>query len=231
MASRTDRFIDGKFSARINPKDGFVVSKCKEARARRVLEFLVPLLYLEKPTRVTITVENTIFGALYGKRPIGWGQVVKDVVQRLFAEMSKSKATPICPFIFHIYHIHEVLLSAEKKEYRIAKALLKHNVELEEEENPEDSEDSDPESLSSKETQEIQRQEFARLKKSSSNKRVSPIAKDLVAKLKTPTPLEGPDRNYQVIAHNLKEIQERKHAQGELIRALCKKLKNVKPEG
>ena len=29
MASRTDRFIDDKFSTRVNPKDGFVVADCK----------------------------------------------------------------------------------------------------------------------------------------------------------------------------------------------------------
>ena len=44
-------------------------------------------------------------------------------------------------------------------------------------------------------------------------------------------PLKGPNRNYQVIAHNLKEIRERKHTQGDPIRALCKKLGNVQPEG
>ena len=70
MASRTNRFIDGKFSARVNPKDGFAVADCKEARTRRVLEFLVPLLYPEKPTKVTITVGNTIFGALSGERRV-----------------------------------------------------------------------------------------------------------------------------------------------------------------
>ena len=32
--------------------------------------------------------------------------------------MKKSKATPICPYIFHLYHSHEFLLPAEKKEYR-----------------------------------------------------------------------------------------------------------------
>ena len=203
MVSRTDHFIDDKFSARVNPEDGFAVSECKEARARRVLEFLVPLLYSEKPTRVTITVENTIFEALSEERLVDLGQVVKDVVQRLFAEMGKSKATLICPFIFHMYHTHEVLLPAKKKEYRIAEALLKHNVEPEEEEedpkdpeDPKDSEDSNRESLSSKEIREIQKQEFSHLKKSPRNKRVSPTAKDPVAKRKTPTPLEGPDRNY-----------------------------------
>ena len=112
MASRTDRFIDGKFLARVNPKDGFAIADCKEARARRVLEFLVPFLYPEKPTRVTIAVGNTIFGALSRERPIDWGLVVKDLVQRLFSGMGKSKATPICPYVFHLYHSHEVLLPA-----------------------------------------------------------------------------------------------------------------------
>ena len=236
MASRMDRFIDGKFSALVNPKDGFAVAECKEARARRVLEFLVPLLYPEKPTRVIITVGNTIFGALSGERHVDWGQVVKDVVQPLFSGMGKSKATPICPYVFHMYHAHEVLFPAEKKEYQIKEALLKHNVELEEEEDPEDpeepedSEDSNHESLSSKEIQEIQKQEFARMKKSPRNKRVSPTTKEPVAKRKTSIPLEGLDWNYQVITQNLKEIREREHAQGDLIRALCKKLGNVQPE-
>ena len=70
MASRTDRFIDRMFSGRVNPKDGYAVADCKDPRVKRVLEFLVPLLYLEKPTRVTITVGNTIFGALSGERPV-----------------------------------------------------------------------------------------------------------------------------------------------------------------
>ena len=80
MASQTDRFIDGMFSDRVNPKDGYAVVDCKDPRVKRVLEFLVPLLYPEKPTRVTITVGNTVFGALSGERPVDLGIVVKDLV-------------------------------------------------------------------------------------------------------------------------------------------------------
>ena len=36
MASRTDRFIDGMFSGRVNPKDGYVVVDCKDPRVKRV---------------------------------------------------------------------------------------------------------------------------------------------------------------------------------------------------
>ena len=141
MASRTDRFIDGKFSGWVNPKDGYAVVDCKKPRTRRVLEFQVLLLYPEKPTRVTITVGNTIFGALSGERLVDWGIVVKDLVQRLLSGMGRSKATPIYPYVFHLYHSHELLLPAEKKEYRIKEALLRHNVESEGEEDPEDPED------------------------------------------------------------------------------------------
>ena len=147
--------------------------------------------------------------------------------------MDKSKAIPICPYVFHMYHTHEVLLPAEKKEYWIAEVCLKHNVEPKEEkdsEDPEASEDSEGESLSSKEIQEIQRQDFSRMKKSPRNKRGLLAAKDPVERRKTPTLLEGAERNYQAIANNFKEIRDREHTQGVLIRALCKKLENVKLE-
>ena len=221
MASRTDRFIDGMFSGRVNPKDGYAVADCKDPRVKRVLEFLVPLLYLEKPTRVTITIRNTIFRALSGERLVDWGIVVKDLVQRLLSGMDKSKATPICPYIFHLYHSHELLLPAEKKEYRIQEALVKHNVESEEDEDPanpansdeeESSDDSDEcESLTPSEIREIQKQEAARLKKSPMNKRKQPPAsKDPVSsKRKSPAPVDVAERSYQTIATACREIQAR----------------------
>ena len=242
MASWTDRFIDGKFSGWVNPKDGYAVVDCKEPRAKRVLEFLVPLLYLEKPTRVTITVGNTIFGALSGERSVDWGIVVKDLVQRLLSGMEKSKATSICPYVFHLYHLHKLLLPAEKKEYRIKEALLKHNVKSEGEEDPESpvnpdeeesSDDLECESLSSGEIREIQKQDAARLKKSPLNKRKQPpAAKEPVAnKRRSPPPLEGPDRSYQVIVHVMKDIREREREQQGLIWAMCAKLGNVQLDG
>ena len=66
------------------------------------------------------------------------------------------------------------------------------------------------------------------MKKSLRNKRGSPAAKNSVERRKTPTLLEGAEQNYQAIANNLKEIRDREHAQGELIRAQCKKLGNIK---
>ena len=64
MAGRTNKFIDGKFSTSINLKDGHAVNDCVDPREKRVLEFVMPILYPERPSKVTLTIGNTIFGAL-----------------------------------------------------------------------------------------------------------------------------------------------------------------------
>ena len=52
-----------------------------------------------------------------------------------------------------------------------------------------------------------------------------------MTKRKSPPPLEGLDRSFQLIAYAFKDIRERKREREGLIRALCKRLGNVQPEG
>ena len=156
--------------------------------------------------------------------------------------MGKSKATPICPYIFHLYHSHELLLLAEKKEYRIKEALLKHNVDSEEKrdpdspENPDEEDSSDDsnecESLTPSEIREIQKQEAARLKKSPINKRKQPPApKDPVSnKRKSLAPVDAAERSYQTIAVACREIRAREREREALIQEVCKRLGNVHPD-
>ena len=74
--SRTDKFLGGKFWDLVNPKDGFAVADCKDIQAKKVLEFLILILYLEKPIRVTVTVGNNIFEALLGEQKVDWGIIL-----------------------------------------------------------------------------------------------------------------------------------------------------------
>ena len=69
---RIDKRIDGKFDSSINTKDGNAMSDCVDPRKRRVLEFIVLILYLEKPSKVTKEIENTIFGALAREYKMSW---------------------------------------------------------------------------------------------------------------------------------------------------------------
>ena len=62
--------MDGKFSHQVDPKDGYPVRDSRDAKHHRLLEFVVPITHLDNPTRVTIMIANTIFGALDEYRPV-----------------------------------------------------------------------------------------------------------------------------------------------------------------
>ena len=127
FASRTDKFIGGKFRNAANPKDAFAIADCEDSRAKRVLEFLVPILYPEKPTRVTVTVGNTVFGALLGERKVDWGILLQSVVAKLVDGVRKFKATPIGPYLFHLYMGQELLNGEEMVTYEIGLDLVKYD--------------------------------------------------------------------------------------------------------
>ena len=104
------------------------MSDCRVDRNRRLLEFLIPIVHPDKPTRVTITIGNTIFGALDGGREVDWGVVFRDMVQRLAKRVGKPKPTPICPFLFHIYEGQGLLTAEEELDYRTAKEMAGYRI-------------------------------------------------------------------------------------------------------
>ena len=137
LANWTNLYIEGKFRNDADPKDGFPVRDCKDSRERRLLEFLVPIVHPNKPTRVTRTIGNTIFGALSGDRPVDWGKVFSELVQWLVEAAGKAKPTPICPFLYHLYKCKGLLTEEEETDYTTAKELNRYRI------SPEQDEDSD----------------------------------------------------------------------------------------
>ena len=97
MANWTDQYIEGKFRSEADLKDGFPVRECRDPRERRLLEFVVPIVHPDKPTRVTRTIGNTIFGAISGERPVDWALIFMELVNWLVGGAGKTKPTPICP--------------------------------------------------------------------------------------------------------------------------------------
>ena len=98
LSKRTEGHHEGRFMHQVDPKDGYSVSDCRVDRYRRLLEFMIPIVHPDKPTRVTITIGNTIFGVLDGGREVDWGVVFRDMVQRLAKGVGKPKPTPFAPF-------------------------------------------------------------------------------------------------------------------------------------
>ena len=105
-----------------------------DPRERRLLEFIVPIMHPNKPTRVTRTIGNTIFGALSGDRPVDWGKVFCELVQQLVGGAGKAKPTPICPFMYHLYECKGLLTKEEETDYTTAKELNRYEIPLERDE-------------------------------------------------------------------------------------------------
>jgi hypothetical protein len=76
-------------------------------------------VYPEKPNRITVTWGNTIFGALNGGRKVKWARIITNLVIQLAAKVGKSRASPICPFLYHLYERKELLKPEEEKSWRI----------------------------------------------------------------------------------------------------------------
>ena len=128
MANRTDQYVEGKFLHDVDPKDGFLVRECRDARKRRLLEFLVPIVHPDKPTRVTRTLGNTIFGAISGEKSVDWVRIFTELVNQLVGGASKSKPTSICPFLYHLYESKGLLMEDEEIDYRAAQELTRYRI-------------------------------------------------------------------------------------------------------
>ena len=150
-----DKFVVGKFSTHITPKDGFAIVECEDPREKRVLEFIVPILYPEKPTRITMTLSNTIFGAFFGVRKVSWGLVMQELVGKLVSRLEKWKPSPISPYLFHLYSNFECLREGEASMLDTTRAMLEFVIAPEVQLDTKD-EDSDRELLNSEEQRRFQ---------------------------------------------------------------------------
>jgi hypothetical protein len=126
LAGRKDEYVKECFKDLPNPKDGYSINNCKDPRHRRLLTFLIPIVYLEKPNRITITWGNTIFGALNGGRKVNWARVITTLVVQLATRVGKSRASPIYPFLYHLYERKELLRPEEEKAWKIQEGMLKY---------------------------------------------------------------------------------------------------------
>ena len=123
-AGRTRTWIDGKFKTTINPKDGHAVKDCIDPRKKRVLQFVIPIFYPEKPGRVRKEIGNMVFGALSGEYKVSWGQVIHEVVDKLVSVLGKRKPTPVSPYLFYLYNKFECLRREEMQQIEVARECL-----------------------------------------------------------------------------------------------------------
>jgi hypothetical protein len=126
LAGRKDEYVKDCFKELPNPKDGYDIEDCTDPRHRRLLAFLAPIVYPDKPNRITITLGNTIFGALIGGRKVNWARIITNLVIQLASRVDKTRASSIYPFLYHLYERKELLKPEEERTWKIQEGMMKY---------------------------------------------------------------------------------------------------------
>ena len=132
-ASRKDTFYAGKFRGDNDPKEGFHPGNCQSKRERKVLEFLMSIMNPEKPKHISLTLANTLFGALSGSMPVNWGLLIHEVVAKALPHVGK-KPSFLSPFLYHLYHLYHqynMLVPDEEDEMKIAAEEVTYKLQPE----------------------------------------------------------------------------------------------------
>jgi hypothetical protein len=202
-----------------SPKDGYSIDDCKDPRHRRLLAFLIPIVYSEKPNRITVTWGNTIFGALNGGRKVNWARVITILVVQLAARVGKSRATPICPFLYHLYERKELLRPEEEKAWKIQEGMLKYGESGSEDEagSTSESDDKEDDEEEEEETQVLLNRPPKRPRQEDKTEQAGAT---LIPKLEGPSLSLSKDR-LQSICNALGEMQAEHDRRGELLMEAC----------
>jgi hypothetical protein len=220
LARRKDEYVKECFKDLPNPKDGYSIDDCKDPRHRRLLAFLVPIVYPEKPNRITVTWGNMIFGPLNGGRKVNWARVITTLVVQLAARVGKSRASPICPFFYHLYERKELLRPEEEKAWKIQEGMLKYGESGSEDEAGSASGSDDEEDDEEEEEEETQVLLNRPPKRPRQEDKSEQAGATLVPKLEGPSLSSSKDR-FQSICKALGEMQAEHEQRGELLMEAC----------
>ena len=99
FCARNEDFTPGRFSSPVHNKDDYLTSDCSNPRARRVLEFLVPILLPDKGAPVTVGIASLILGSLEKKRQVDWGLVFYGTVRKMVTGLEGTKTNSLTPFL------------------------------------------------------------------------------------------------------------------------------------
>jgi hypothetical protein len=220
LAGRKDEYIRDCFKELPNPKDGYSIEDCTDPRHRRMLAFLAPIIYPEKPNRITVTLGNTIFGALIGGRKVNWAKIITNLVIQLASKVGKSRTSPICPFLYHLYERKELLKPEEEKTWKVQEGMMKYGQSGSSDEGRSGSgseDESEDEEEEEEETQVLLNRPPKRLRQEEKTAQGGTL---LTPKVEGVPVTSSKDR-FEAICQALGELQGEHRMRGELLKVVC----------
>jgi hypothetical protein len=220
LAGRKDEYVRDCFKELPNPKEGYSIEDCTDPWHRRMLAFLAPIIYPEKPNRITVTLGNTIFGALIGGRKVNWAKIITNLVIQLASKVGKSRTSPICPFLYHLYERKELLKPEEEKTWKVQEGMMKYGESGSSDEGRSGSgseDESEDEEEEEEETQVLLNRPPKRLRQEEKTAQGGTL---LTPKVEGVPVTSSKDR-FEAICQALGELQGEHRMRGELLKVVC----------
>ena len=79
----------------------------------------MPILNPDKPKRISMTMANTLFGAMSRAWPVNWGLIIHEIVERALPHISR-KPSFLSPFNLHLYQHFDCITAEEEDLLTIA---------------------------------------------------------------------------------------------------------------
>jgi hypothetical protein len=161
---------------------------------------------------------NTIFGALNGGRKVNLARIIANLVVQLAAQVGKSRAFPICPFLYHLYERKELLRPEEEKNWKIQEAMMKYGESGSSDEDGSGSGSNDE----SEEEEEEECQVLLNRHPKRQRQEEKPAQGDatLIPKVEG-VPVTSSRERFEAICKALGEMQAEHRERGELLREVC----------
>jgi hypothetical protein len=151
---------------------------------------------------------------------VNWARIVTTLVVQLAARVGKSHASPICPFLYHLYERKELLKPEEEKQWKIQEAMLKYGESGSEDEAGSASGSDDEDDEKEEEEEEMQVLLNRPPKRARQEDKSGQVGATLVPKTEGPSLSSGKDR-FTSICNSLGEMQAEHERRGELLTDAC----------
>jgi hypothetical protein len=146
--------------------------------------------------------------------------VITTLVVQLAARVGKSRASPICPFLYHLYERKELLRPEEEKAWKIQEGMLKYGESGSEDKAGSASGSEDEEDDEEEEEEETQVLLNRPPKQPRQEDKLEQAGATLIPKLEGPSLSLSKDR-FQSICNALGEMQAEHDRRGELLKEAC----------
>jgi hypothetical protein len=151
---------------------------------------------------------------------VNWARIITNLVIQLASRVGKTRASLICPFLYHLYERRELLKPEEERTWKIQEGMMKYGESGSSDEAGSGSGSEDETEDEEEEEEETQVLLSRPPKRTQQEEKTAPGGTLLIPKVEGVPATSSKDR-FEAICQALGELQGEYRMRGELLRLVC----------